>query len=75
MVKTTKNNEIPLKSQVNTKTISTTSSNEFIEEYTTSLNKLAKDGKIDEIVGRKQEIEEIIKVLSRRKKNNGFIIF
>lgn len=67
-------NEIPLKSQINTKTISTNTSNNFIEEYTTSLNKLAREGKIDEIVGRGQEIEEIIKVLSRRKKNNAVLV-
>lgn len=78
-LKTTKinkkdNNEIPLKSQINTKTISTTEKNDFINDYTTSLNKLAREGKIDEIVGRKQEIEEIIKVLSRRKKNNAVLV-
>lgn len=69
-----KNNDIPLKSQVNTKIISTSSSNEFVEQYTTSLNRLAANGKIDEIVGRKQEINEIVKVLSRRKKNNAVLV-
>ena len=69
-----KNNDIPLKSQVNTKIISTNSSNEYIEKYTTSLNALAASGKIDEIVGRKREINEIIKVLSRRKKNNAVLV-
>lgn len=69
-----KNNDIPLKSQVNTKIISTSSSNEFVEQYTTSLNRLAANGQIDEIVGRKQEINEIIKVLSRRKKNNAVLV-
>ena len=72
--KTKQNNEIPLKSQVNTKTISTSESSDFIGQYTTSLNKLAREGKIDEIVGRKQEIEEIIKVLARRKKNNAVLV-
>ena len=69
-----KKNNMPLKSEVNTKIISTSSSNEFVEQYTTSLNKLALDGKIDEIVGREQEINEIIKVLSRRKKNNAVLV-
>lgn len=69
-----KNNEIPLKSQVNTKMVSNSASNNFIEQYTTSLNKLAENGQIDEIVGRKQEINEIIKVLSRRKKNNAVLV-
>jgi ATP-dependent Clp protease ATP-binding subunit ClpC len=69
-----KNNDIPLKSQINTKIISTSSSNEFVEQYTTSLNRLAANGQIDEIVGRKQEINEIIKVISRRKKNNAVLV-
>lgn len=69
-----KKNNMPLKSEVNTKIISTNSSNEFVEQYTTSLNKLALVGKIDEIVGREQEINEIIKVLSRRKKNNAVLV-
>lgn len=69
-----KSNDIPLKSQVNTKITSTSSSNEFVEQYTTSLNRLAANGQIDEIVGRKQEINEIIKVLSRRKKNNAVLV-
>lgn len=37
-----KNNDIPLKSQINTKIISTSSSNEFVEQYTTSLNKIGR---------------------------------
>jgi len=71
-----KNNQnIPLKSQVNTKTISMMGGdNSAIEQYTTNLNDLAKNGKIDDIIGREQEIEEIIKVLSRRKKNNAILV-
>ena len=65
----------PLKSQVNMKTISMTGGDtSAIDQYTTNLNKLAKDGKIDDIIGRKQEIEEVIKVLSRRKKNNAILV-
>ena len=70
-----KKQDIPLKSQVNMKTISMNSGdNSAIEQYTTKLNTLAKNGKIDNIVGREQEIKEIIKVLSRRKKNNAILI-
>ena len=68
------NGNIPLKSQVNTKTITTSGSDSSIEQYTTNLNNMAKNGKIDDIVGRKDEIEEIIKVLSRRKKNNAILV-
>ena len=67
--------DIPLKSQVNTKTITTdNSSDSVIEQFTTSLNKLAKNGKIDDIIGRDAEIKEIIQVLSRRKKNNAVLV-
>jgi len=65
---------IPLKSQVNATPITISPSNEFIQQYTTSLNELAEQGKIDEIVGREREINEIIKVLSRRKKNNAVLV-
>lgn len=65
----------PLKSQVNMKTISMTGGDtSAVEQYTTNLNNLAKDGKIDDIIGREQEIEEVIKVLSRRKKNNAILV-
>ena len=73
--KNSNNTNIPLKSEINTKTISTSSSDSSaIEQFTTNLNNLAKMGKIDDIIGRKTEIEEIIKVLSRRKKNNAVLV-
>jgi len=67
-------NDIPLKSQINTKIVSTSSSNEYIKQFTTNLNTLAEEGKIDDVIGRKDEINEIIKVLSRRKKNNAILV-
>ena len=66
--------EIPLKSQVNAKAVTTNTADASIELYTTSLNKMARNGKIDDVIGRKDEIEEIIKVLSRRKKNNAILV-
>lgn len=42
----------------------------MLEKYSTDLNKLAKDGKIDSVVGREKEIETTIEVLARRKKSN-----
>ena len=75
ITKTKPKNDIPLKSQVNTKTITTDlSSNSVIEQFTTSLNKMANNGQIDDIIGRRDEIEEIIQVLSRRKKNNAILV-
>lgn len=65
----------PLKSQVNMKAMAMTSiDNSAVDQFTTNLNELARNGKIDDIIGRKAEIEEVIKVLSRRKKNNAILV-
>ena len=41
-----------------------------LDKYSRDLTSLAKEGKFDPIVGREQEIERIIQILSRRTKNN-----
>ena len=41
-----------------------------IDKFTIDLTRLARDGKLDPVVGRDQEIKRVIQVLSRRKKNN-----
>ena len=68
-----KTNPIPLKSQVNAKPI-TSLSDDFVSKYTTSINKMVKNGEVDDIVGREIETREIIKILSRRKKNNAILV-
>ncbi|MBF0122437.1 MAG: ATP-dependent Clp protease ATP-binding subunit [Candidatus Omnitrophica bacterium] len=45
-----------------------------IDAYGRNLNKLAKDGKLDPVIGRKSEIERVIQVLSRRTKNNPVLL-
>jgi ATP-dependent Clp protease ATP-binding subunit ClpA len=45
-----------------------------LESFTEELVKLAKDGKIDPIIGRTAEIERTIQVLCRRKKNNPLYV-
>ena len=45
-----------------------------LEEYGRNLNKLAKEGKIDPVIGRSQEIERVIQILIRRTKNNPVLI-
>jgi ATP-dependent Clp protease ATP-binding subunit ClpC len=45
-----------------------------IDAYCVNLNKLSSQGKIDKIVGRQSEIQQIVKVLGRRKKNNAVLI-
>jgi ATP-dependent Clp protease ATP-binding subunit ClpC len=67
--------DMPLKSEVNTKTVANIAqADSAIEQYTISLNNLARKGKIDDVIGRDSEIKEIIKVLSRRKKNNAILV-
>jgi len=46
----------------------------FLEKYGTDLSKLAKEGKLDPVIGREMEIRRTIEVLSRRTKNNPVLI-
>jgi len=45
-----------------------------LEKYTRDLSQLAKEGKLDPVIGRDQEILRVIQVLSRRTKNNPVLI-
>ncbi|MFC1551985.1 ATP-dependent chaperone ClpB [Candidatus Latescibacterota bacterium] len=45
-----------------------------LEKYTRDLTKLARDGELDPVIGRNDEIRRIMKVLSRRTKNNPVLI-
>lgn len=46
----------------------------FLENYCISLSHRAKEGSLDHIVGREQEIERVIQILNRRQKNNPCLI-
>lgn len=61
-----------MKGNTNAKAITTKTP--FIDQYTVNLNQLAKKGEIDELIGREKEIEQIVKVLARRKKNNVILV-
>src|SRR5690606_28674673 len=45
-----------------------------LEQYTQNINQLARDGKIDPLIGREQEVERVIQVLCRRRKNNPLLV-
>ena len=47
---------------------------QVIERYCKNLTKLAREGKLDPIIGRENEIRRVIQVLSRRTKNNPVLI-
>ncbi len=46
----------------------------ILEFFTRDLTQLARDNKLDPIIGRENEIERVIQILSRRKKNNPVLI-
>ncbi len=46
----------------------------FLEGYCISLNRKAKEGKLDPVIGRAEEIERVIQILNRRQKNNPCLI-
>ncbi len=45
-----------------------------LKEYTADLIELARKGELDPVIGREKEIERVIQILSRRKKNNPVLI-
>ncbi len=45
-----------------------------LEQYTQNLNQMAKDGKIDPLIGREFEVERTIQILCRRRKNNPLLV-
>ncbi|HQR97081.1 AAA family ATPase [Polaromonas sp.] len=45
-----------------------------LEQYTQNLNQLAKEGKIDPLIGRHYEVERVIQILCRRRKNNPLLV-
>ena len=52
----------------------TVEAKKFLNNFGTNLNEKAKHGQIDKIIGREKEIERLIEILNRRKKNNPCII-
>jgi ATP-dependent Clp protease ATP-binding subunit ClpA len=45
-----------------------------LAQFTQNLNQLAKDGKIDPLIGRELEVERVVQVLCRRRKNNPLLV-
>ena len=45
-----------------------------LEQYTLNLNAAAKEGRIDPLIGREHEVERVIQVLCRRRKNNPLLV-
>jgi ATP-dependent Clp protease ATP-binding subunit ClpC len=49
-------------------------SSQLLDEFGRNLTKQAREGKLDPVVGREQEIERVMQILSRRTKNNPVLI-
>jgi ATP-dependent Clp protease ATP-binding subunit ClpC len=45
-----------------------------LDEYTTDLTELARKEQVDPVIGREEEIEAVIQIISRRKKNNPILV-
>ncbi len=45
-----------------------------LDQFTSNLNQLARDGKIDPLIGREHEVERVIQILCRRRKNNPLLV-
>ena len=45
-----------------------------LDEYSRNLTQMAKDGKLDPVIGRESEIQRLVQILSRRTKNNPCLI-
>ena len=45
-----------------------------LEGYATNLNRLAREGKIDPLIGREFEVNRLVQILARRRKNNPLLV-
>ena len=68
------NAKIPLKSEIHSKTFLSTGDTPYIKKYTINLHEELTKGYYDTLVGRENILKNIIKVLSRRKKNNVILV-
>ena len=62
------------KSDAKTKTQEKKRKKKFLDLYGANLTELAKEGKIDRVIGRQKEIDRTIQILNRRLKNNPILI-
>jgi ATP-dependent Clp protease ATP-binding subunit ClpB len=60
--------------RVDSKTADTEQENENLAKFTIDMTAMARDKKIDPVIGREEEIRRVIRILSRRTKNNPVLI-
>ena len=66
--------KIPLKSEINSKVFVQNGNTPFIKKYTINLHEEIANGKYDKLIGREDVLDNVIKVLSRRRKNNVILV-
>ncbi len=71
IAKTTENNQ---KEQTQESTGADTKTSKGLETYAVNLNKLVSEGKIDPLIGRESEVERVVQILCRRRKNNPLLV-
>ncbi|KAI0542368.1 putative heat shock protein [Xylaria digitata] len=60
--------------RVDSRTADTEEENENLAKFTIDMTAMAREGKIDPVIGREEEIRRVIRILSRRTKNNPVLI-
>jgi len=60
--------------RVDSKTADSEEENENLKRFTIDMTAMAREGKIDPVIGREEEIRRVIRILSRRTKNNPVLI-
>ncbi|MCJ1258187.1 Heat shock protein hsp98 [Lignoscripta atroalba] len=60
--------------RVDSKTADAEQENENLKKFTIDMTSLAREGKIDPVIGREEEIRRVIRILTRRTKNNPVLI-
>ncbi|RSL45215.1 Heat shock protein hsp98 [Fusarium duplospermum] len=60
--------------RVDSKTADTEEENENLAKFTIDMTEMARDKKIDPVIGREEEIRRVVRILSRRTKNNPVLI-
>lgn len=75
-VETIKNQAIELRGnqRIDSRQADTSSTYEFLNKYCEDLTEKAREGKIDPVIGREEEIRRVIRVLARRTKSNSVLI-
>lgn len=63
-----------IQSKISTQKTAEGSSTPTLDQYSRNLNEMAKQGRLDPVIGRQEEIDRVIQILSRRTKNNPCLV-